>query len=110
MRLFDLVVALLHVKLVELGLVVAIDAAVSRARHGVDGALALLESAGRDLGGVCGGHVSDIWHGRAELCLRVSKDGRQRTPLIAHPPLALGRTIGRCDGHGGNLLGAYGRI
>ncbi len=52
MRLFDLVVALLHVKLVELGLVVAIDAAVSRARHGVDGALALLESAGRDLGGV----------------------------------------------------------
>lgn len=63
MRLFDLVVALLHVELVELGLVVAIDAAVSRARHGVDGALALLESAGRDLGGV---------------------------PLIAHPPIALG--------------------
>jgi hypothetical protein len=37
---------------VELGGVVAVDAAVARVRHRVDGALALLEARGGDFGGV----------------------------------------------------------
>lgn len=45
----------LLVLLVELGVVVAVDVAVARAGHGIDGALALLEAGGGDFGGVWGG-------------------------------------------------------
>lgn len=48
-------VAQLGQLLVVLGGIVAVDLAVARVGHGVDGALALLEAARRDFGGVCEG-------------------------------------------------------
>lgn len=72
-------VAFFSVLFVEFGLVVVVDVPIPRAGHGVNGALALLETARR--------HLRSI-------------------PLVTHPPVRRGGgSKGGCGGEDGCLLG-----
>ncbi len=82
-----LVVALLGVLGVELALMVGVDMAVAGVGRRVDGALALLEPAGRHLGGVCKGGFRD--RQRLSLSLSLSSgskpDGERKGRRETHP-------------------------